>query len=161
MSNNGNELFLFTSDGAQAVLDYMRNLAAQVLVGIAWIVFSVRSNELTFSGNTLVFWSVTLATIFIFFYMVIANLMIFTSKIIEHMDKVIKGIDGYKQCEANYSFNIYFKHVIWIFGLVAKNKKLLIIECIFALIFLIVPTVIVFIISMGQANQLYKTLVGG
>lgn len=164
--NNNNkksnrELFLFTSDGSKAVLEYMRNLTPQVLVGSVWVLFSVRSIELSLSYQTIVFWVVTVSMGLLFLYIVISNMTDFIDKSSKHMDKKIKGIEGFKPCENPYNFRVWVRHLWETLKLVFKNEKVLFIEFIFTIIFLLIPTVVVLFIAAKQADDLYKALLGG
>jgi len=150
------ELFLFTPEGNKAVLEYMRNLTPQVLVGGVWILFVVRSNSV--SNFTL--WLVTIGMTFIFFYIVLANIFHFIQQITDHMNKVVKNIPNYKQCDDLYSFRVWSRHLFTTLVLVAKNKKILLVEFILAIVFLLIPTVIVLFASKNSAEQLFKNIFG-
>lgn len=155
------ELFLFTSDGSKAVLEYMRNLTPQVLVGSVWILFTVRSFELDFSGKTLVFWCSTLALACLFFYLVISNMIDFMNKSSDHMQNKINNIDGFKPCENPDSFKAWSKHLCTALKLVFKREKILFVEFILTIIFLLTPTVAVLFLVAKQAEDLYRSLLGG
>lgn len=151
------DLFLFTPEGNKAVLEYMRNLTPQVLVGGVWILFVVRSNTL----NNYVLWIVSLAMAFIFFYIVIANIINFIQLITDHMDKQVENLSEYKVCDNPYNLKIWGKHILRTLGLVAKKKKSLLVEFILAIIFLLIPTLIVLFASVNAAIQLHKSMIGG
>lgn len=155
------ELFLFTAEGRKAVMEYMRNLTPQVLVGSAWVVFAVRSMQLSFSWKTLIFWGVTCGMVVLFFYIVISNMTDFINKITEHMEKKVKGIDGFQPCENPYNFQIWIRHLGKTLKLVYENEKILFVEFFLAIFFLITPTIIVFLIAAKQADDLYRSLIGG
>ncbi|MEQ1161490.1 hypothetical protein ABLT50_12195 [Acinetobacter calcoaceticus] len=155
------ELFLFTAEGRKAVMEYMRNLTPQVLVGSAWVVFAVRSMQLSFSWQTLVFWCVTCAMVLLFFYIVTSNMVMFINESSHHMDNRIKGIEGYTACENPYGFKVWIRHLRKTLKLVYKNEKILFVEFILTIFFLITPTIIVFLIAAKQADDLYRSLIGG
>lgn len=168
MNNNSNdkkeksekELFLFTSDGSKAVLEYMRNLTPQILVGSVWVLFAVRSFELDFSGKTLVFWCSTLALTCLFFYLVISNMIDFTNKNSDHMQNKINNIDGFKPCENPNSLKVWFKHLYTTLILVFQSEKILFVEFILTIIFLMTPTMAVLFLVAKQADDLYRSILG-
>ncbi|WP_119025610.1 hypothetical protein [Acinetobacter soli] len=168
MNNNSNdkkeksekELFLFTSDGSKAVLEYMRNLTPQVLVGSVWVLFAVRSFELDFSGKTLVFWCSTLALTCLFFYLVISNMIDFTNKNSDHMQNKINNIDGFKPCENPNSLKVWSKHLYTTLILVFQSEKILLVEFILTIIFLMMPTMAVLFLVAKQADDLYRSILG-
>ena len=151
-----NTLFVFTHDGSLAVLEYMRNLTPQVLVGGMWVAFVIRSNSI----NEWSLWCVSLAMLFIFVYMVMANIINFLEKILAHMEKNIKGIPNYQKCDNPYSLKEELSHLFKIIKLIAKHKKILILELITNLILLLMPTVMVIVASISSAYQLHKLLFG-
>lgn len=151
------DFFLFTPDGNKAVLEYMRNLTPQVLVGGVWIVCVVRSNTL----DDYMLWGVSIAMAFIFFYIVIANIMNFIQQITDHMAKQVENLSEYKVCDNPYNFKVWCKFLLRTLVLVAKNKKSLLVEFILAIIFLLIPTVIVIFASVNAAIQLHKSMIGG
>ncbi|MCH4247572.1 MAG: hypothetical protein LKF82_07000 [Acinetobacter populi] len=169
MSNNSNdnkeksnrELFLFTSDGRKAVLEYMRNLTPQVLVGSVWMVFAVRSIELSFSGKTIVFWFVTLTLSCLFCYLVMGSMIDFINKSTEHMQNKIKKIDGFKPCENPNNFKVWSKYLCTTLKLVFKSEKILFVEFILTILFLLTPTIAVLFLVAKQADDLYRSLLGG
>lgn len=150
-------LFLFTPDGNKAVLEYMRNLTPQVLFGGVWILFVVRSNTL----NNYILWSVTLAMAFIFFYIVIANIMNFIQQITDHMDRQVENLSEYRVCDNPYNLKVWSKHFLRTLKLVAQKRKILLVEFVLALIFLLIPTLIVLFASGNAAIQLHKSMIGG
>lgn len=154
------DLFLFTSGGSEAVLGYMRNLTSQILVGSVCILFSVRSFELDFSGKTLVFWCCTLALTFLFFYLVISNMIDFNNKISKHMQNRINNIDGFKPCENPYNLKVWCMHLYTTLKLVFKSEKILFVEFILTIIFLLTPTMTVLFLVAKQADDLYRSLLG-
>ncbi|MCL6237099.1 hypothetical protein M5F66_01855 [Acinetobacter sp. ANC 5033] len=151
------DFFLFTPDGNKAVLEYMRNLTPQVLVGGVWIVFVLRSNTL----EDYMLWGVSIAMAFIFFYIVIANITNFIQQITDHMAKQVENLSEYKVCDNPYNFKVWCKFLLRTLVLVAKNKKSLLVEFILAIIFLLIPTVIVVFASVNSAIQLHKSMIGG
>lgn len=151
------DFFLFTPDGNKAVLEYMRNLTPQVLVGGVWIVCVLRSNTL----DDYMLWGVTIAMAFIFLYIVIVNITNFIQQIIDHMAKQVENISEYKVCDNPYNFKVWCKFLLRTLVLVAKNKKSLLVEFILAIIFLLIPTVIVVFASVNAAIQLHKSMIGG
>ncbi|MBI1453620.1 hypothetical protein IL972_17125 [Acinetobacter sp. FL51] len=151
------DFFLFTPDGNKAVLEYMRNLTPQVLVGGVWIVCVLRSNTL----DDYMLWGVTIAMAFIFLYIVIANITNFIQQITDHMAKQVENLSEYKVCDNPYNFKVWCKFLLRTLVLVAKNKKSLLVEFILAIIFLLIPTVIVVFASVNAAIQLHKSMIGG
>ena len=164
--NNGKsqvkkEPFLFTLEGGRAVLEYMRNMTPQVLIGSIWIVFSLRSLELSFTVKNLIFWLVTLAMMFIFFYLIIANYFNFIKPMTNNIENRITGMQNYKACENPQNLSAWFKHVWRTLCLAYKYEKILFFEFIMIGIFIQIPTVIVIIASANSAAQLYKALTSG
>ena len=102
------DFFLFTPDGNKAVLEYMRNLTPQVLVGGVWIVFVLRSNTL----EDYMLWGVSIAMAFIFFYIVIANITNFIQQITDHMAKQVENLSEYKVCDNPYNFKVWCKFLL-------------------------------------------------
>lgn len=152
-----NELYLFTEDGNKAVLEYMRNLTPQVLIGGVWILLVMRSSYV----SDLFLWFITLIMAFIFMYMVIANIVDFIQKITNHMDSIVHNIPEYSACENTNDLKIWTRHLVVTLKLVLKNRKILFLEFILAIFFLLFPTAVVFFASVNTGVQFLKSITGG
>lgn len=153
--------FLFTLDGGKAVLEYMRNVTPQVLIGSMWMLAFIRAIQLDFSVKTLFFWLLTFAITLVFFYIVIANYFYFLQPMIKNMEARINDIQDYKACETPHKFRVWFKHLFTTLKLAYRYKKILVVEFILIGILLQIPTIIVLLASAHSADQLYQALLLG
>ena len=158
---SNNKLFLFTTEGNKAVFEYMRNLTPQVFIFSVGVVFAIRVQELPFSDKSIVLGLVAFAMCFVFIYLFMANIIDFIDKITDFMDEKIREVDGYKKCENPSVLKSSLTHLITTLVLIFKKKKTLFFEFFIALIFLIMPSVVVFIASGHTAISIYKSLFGG
>ncbi|MDC5417483.1 hypothetical protein ACT4VL_04680 [Acinetobacter baumannii] len=158
---SANKLFLFTSEGNKAVFDYMRNLTPQVLIFSVGVVFTIRTYELPFSNKSIILGLVAFAMFFVFIYLIMANIIDFIDKISNFMYEEIKKIEGYKKDKDLSKFKYWFTHLIGVLSLTFKKKRSLVYEFILALVFLIIPSVVVFITSGHTAISIYRSLFGG
>lgn len=150
--------FLFTRGGGSAVLAYLRNIPVQVLIGTVAILAVFRAHEYDFSWTAVFFWLFALSMMFVFIYTVLVNTINFLKKITDYMDDQVRAIRGFKASERSHSIWRSTAESFQVLGLVFRRKKLLFLEFILILIFVLVPTSIIVIMASFSSFDLYSKI---